>query len=225
MGAALLQAPPVFSRGIKWKNIERFSAKRKPSLRNGAPALSAGRSPCARRKRPWRFFALCAKQNASATHHVYAYVLRAGQRQRYSDDGEPQGTAGVPVLDVLLKSDVTDTAVVVTRYFGGILLGAGGLVRAYSHGASIALEAGGIVRMGACFQASLTCDYASYGKIPALIAEHGGAVDDTAFTENVTIKFHLPCAEAESFRTALADATCGSCAADFGTKKYYPVSP
>lgn len=160
-----------------------------------------------------------------ATHHVYAYVLRAGQRQRYSDDGEPQGTAGVPVLDVLLQSHVTDTAVVVTRWFGGILLGTGGLVRAYSHGASIALEAGGIVRMGACFQGNLICDYASYGKIPALITEHGGAVDDTAFTENVAIKFHLPCAQAELFRTALADATCGSCAADFGTKKYYPVSP
>lgn len=160
-----------------------------------------------------------------ATHHVYAYVLRAGGTQRYSDDGEPQGTAGIPVLDVLLKSGVTDTAAVVTRYFGGILLGAGGLVRAYSHGASIALEAAGVVSMGACFQANLICNYSDYGRIPSLIAEHGGAVDDAVFTQNVAVRFHLPCIAAEPFRAALADATGGSCAAEFGTKKYYPVSP
>lgn len=170
---------------------------------------------------------ICSVREAEreATHHVYAYILREGHTQRYSDDGEPQGTAGVPVLDVLCKTGVTDTVVVVTRYFGGILLGAGGLVRAYSHGASIALEAAGVVTMGACFQARLICDYASYGRIPPLIAEHGGTVEDAEFTENVTVKFHLPCAAAEPFRMALADATCGSCAAEFGTKKYYPVSP
>ena len=69
-----------------------------------------------------------------ATHNVYAYVLRDGQQRRYSDDGEPSGTAGVPVLDVLLKGNITDCCVVATRYFGGVLLGAGGLVRAYSQG-------------------------------------------------------------------------------------------
>ncbi len=160
-----------------------------------------------------------------ATHHVYAYVLRAGRTQRCSDDGEPQGTAGVPVLDVLLRSGVTDAAVAVTRWFGGVLLGAGGLVRAYSRGASAALEAAGIVEMSAFFQANLICDYASYGKIPPLVAAHGGAVDGAVFTEHVSVNFHLPCGEAEPFRAALADATCGSCTAEFGTKKYYPVSP
>ena len=75
-----------------------------------------------------------------ATHNVYAYVLGDGTVQRYSDDGEPQGTAGMPVLDVIRKSGCTDTAVVVTRYFGGTLLGAGGLVRAYSHAAKLALD-------------------------------------------------------------------------------------
>ena len=73
-----------------------------------------------------------------ATHNVYAYRLRDGQLQRYSDDGEPQGTAGMPVLDVLQKSNLVDVVVVATRYFGGILLGGGGLVRAYSHTSSIA---------------------------------------------------------------------------------------
>lgn len=160
-----------------------------------------------------------------AKHHVYAYVLRDGHTQRYSDDGEPQGTAGVPVLDVLLKSGVTDTAVVVTRYFGGILLGTGGLVRAYSHGASIALEAARAVTMAPCFESCLACDYASYGRIPALVAAHGGTVDGTDFTDRVTVRFHLPCEAADSFQAALADATCGACTAEFGEKKYYPVFP
>ncbi|HEX3016838.1 MAG TPA: YigZ family protein [Caproicibacter sp.] len=158
-----------------------------------------------------------------ATHNVYAYVLRAGQARRYSDDGEPQGTAGVPVLDVLLKSGVTDTAVVVTRYFGGILLGAGGLVRAYSHGASIALEAAGIITMGACYQAKLKCDYSRYGKVAPLISEHGGTVDDAAFTDEVSVAFHIPCDSMQKFQTALADSTCGDCAAEIGTKNYYKI--
>jgi uncharacterized YigZ family protein len=158
-----------------------------------------------------------------ATHCVFAYVLRASGLQRCSDDGEPQGTAGVPVLDVLQRSGLTDTAITVTRYFGGILLGAGGLVRAYSHGASIALGAAGEVTMGACYQAELVCDYASYGKIPSLVAEHGGTVDDVSFAESVAVRFHLPCENAEPFRAALADATRGSCTAEFTAKKFYPV--
>src|SRR5690606_33864219 len=84
-------------------------------------------------------------EHKEATHNVYAYII--GQNmgiQRYSDDGEPQGTAGVPVLDVINKNLVTDTAVVVTRYFGGVLLGAGGLVRAYSKGAALAIKESGI---------------------------------------------------------------------------------
>lgn len=162
--------------------------------------------------------------NREATHNVYAYALRAGQARRYSDDGEPQGTAGVPVLDVLLKSEVTDAAVVVTRYFGGILLGAGGLVRAYSHGASIALEAAGVITMGACFQASLKCDYSRYGKLLPLISEYGGTVDDSAFTDQVTLAFHIPCETLRKFQAALADCTCGDCAAEIGMKQFYKIS-
>ena len=87
------------------------------------------------------FIAKIKKQHWDAKHNVYAYVLRDWQIRRYSDDGEPQGTAGIPVLDVLIKGDVTDAVIVVTRYFGGILLGGGGLVRAYGHAASIAVRA------------------------------------------------------------------------------------
>ena len=108
------------------------------------------------------FVAALKKQYWDATHNVYAYVLRSGAR-RFSDDGEPQGTAGMPTLDVLQKAGLTDCVVVVTRYFGGILLGAGGLVRAYSHGALLAAAAGEIVEMRPCTVVEAVCDYAQYG--------------------------------------------------------------
>lgn len=146
----------------------------------------------------------------NATHNVYAYILRNGLIKRYSDDGEPQGTAGIPVLDVLQKSDIVDAVVVVTRYFGGVLLGAGGLVRAYSHGASIAVAAGGIITMEKSLKLSLNCDYNQYGKLSGLIPEFGGSIESSQFTENVEMSFYLPKGKYESFIKELADLTCGS---------------
>ena len=135
------------------------------------------------------FIAEISKKHWDATHNVYAYILREGGVKRYSDDGEPQGTAGIPTLDVLEKSGVTDCAVAVTRYFGGVMLGAGGLVRAYSHSASIALQAAGIVTRTLCDRLQVTCDYNFYGKLASLIPEGGGIVEDTVFEENVTVVF------------------------------------
>ena len=128
---------------------------------------------------------------------------------RFSDDGEPQGTAGMPVLDVLRKSGVTDVVTVATRYFGGILLGGGGLVRAYSHTASIALQAAQIITMRECLLLSLTCDYGRYGRVASLVPECGGVTDDTVFEEKVTVKFHLAPELLGVFRKKLADATNG----------------
>ena len=219
-----MQAPPVFFRGDNMEEYRTVSCEADAEFTERRSRFIGHAKPVRTEEEAMAFLRSVRAAGREATHHVYAYVLRAGQARRYSDDGEPQGTAGIPVLDVLLKSGVTDTAVVVTRYFGGILLGAGGLVRAYSRGASIALEAAGIITMGACFQARLICDYASYGRIPPLIAEHGGSVDDAGFTESVSVRFHLPCDAAEAFQAALADATCGTCAAEFGTVKFYPFS-
>ncbi len=149
-----------------------------------------------------------------AKHNVYAYILRDGQIRRYSDDGEPQGTAGVPVLDVLLKENVTDCCVVVTRYFGGILLGGGGLVRAYSHSASIALAAGGIVEMKLFCKCKTTCDYTFYGRLPSLIADFGGKVVDTAFEADVCVDYLLPMEEIDKFREKLTDLSLGKAYVD-----------
>ncbi len=159
----------------------------------------------------------------NASHNVYAYSVRAGQVKRYSDDGEPQGTAGIPTLDVILKSDVTDVAVVVTRYFGGTLLGAGGLVRAYSHAASIALEQAKIITMRTCLIAEVCCDYSQYGRLAALIPENGGAVDHVDYTDLIKIFFHMSDDHLNVFRQKLADATCGQSEILTHGEKYFEI--
>lgn len=156
------------------------------------------------------FIAARKKEFWDATHNVWAYVLDGGRIRRYSDDGEPQGTAGIPTLDVLLKSDVTDCVVVVTRYFGGVLLGAGGLVRAYSHGASLALAAGGIIERRLCDELAVTCDYAQYGRVGPLVASRGGVLTDTVFTDEVTLRFYLPLGESDGMQAALTEASAGT---------------
>ncbi len=156
-----------------------------------------------------------------ATHNVYAYVLSDGQIMRYSDDGEPQGTAGVPVLDVIKKMGIVDVVVVVTRYFGGIMLGAGGLVRAYSKGASVALAAAEPVKMILCKKCRVSCSYNQYGKVSALIPSCGGVIDDSEFGEGVSIVFHIPEDYFGKLNKELADATSGEIYAEFDEEKFY----
>lgn len=158
-----------------------------------------------------------------ATHNVYAYVLREGQTRRYSDDGEPQGTAGIPVLDVLLKEELTDCVLVVTRYFGGTLLGTGGLVRAYSHGSKIAVEAGGIVTMAICSIAEVTCDYTFYGRLASLIPEMGGFVEDTQYTDAVTVRFRIPSSIVPAFDAKLFDQSLGKYRCRVLSENFSPI--
>ena len=158
-----------------------------------------------------------------ATHNVYAYSLREGQLQRFSDDGEPHGTAGMPTLDVIRRSEVTDVVVVVTRYFGGILLGTGGLVRAYTKGAQIALEAGRIVTMESCSVFRMCCDYGQYGKLSGLVPSSGGVIDDSVFTHQVELFCHIPTDRLTAFQKQLADITCGSVEAQVLDEKYFPL--
>jgi len=131
------------------------------------------------------------KEYSDATHNCWAYLLKGGIVARYSDDGEPQGTAGVPMLETIRKSGVCDAVVVVTRYFGGILLGAGGLVRAYSHGAKVALDAAEIVTYEKYTELSLTCSYSDYQKYSVVLPTFNAIIDSTDFTDKVTVCFAI----------------------------------
>lgn len=156
-----------------------------------------------------------------ATHNVYAYIIRETGVKRCSDDGEPQKTAGVPVLDVLEKNGLTDVVVVVTRYFGGIMLGAGGLVRAYSHGSRIAVEAAGIIAMRECLLCNVSCSYSQYGKIAALVPECAGVIDDTKFTDVVSISFHISEEERKRLDKEIAEATGGTVKTEKSGSKFF----
>lgn len=168
------------------------------------------------------FIASIRSRHWDARHNVYAYSLREGNLRRYSDDGEPSGTAGMPVLDVLQKSGVTDVCVVVTRYFGGVLLGTGGLVRAYSQAARLGLEAAQVVLMEHCACCTLRCSYTHYGKIASLLQEHGAGLDDTVYEADVLLRFHIKPEALPGLNKALADATAGEIAVETEKEAYFP---
>ena len=145
-----------------------------------------------------------------ASHNVSAYILREGSRQRYSDDGEPQGTAGLPVLTVLQGEGLTDVCAVVTRYFGGILLGGGGLVRAYTQGAKIAVEAAGKRVLRECVTFCLCADYSLYGSLTRLTASHGAAVVESDFGALVSLTLRLPEERYDAFAADVRDLSAGA---------------
>ena len=161
-----------------------------------------------------------SKKYWDATHNVYAYILRDSGVKRFSDDGEPQGTAGIPALDVIEKSGITDCAVVQTRHFGGIMLGAGGLVRAYAHSASIALAAGGTVTRAVCERLVIRCDYNFYGRLSSLIPECGGIIEDSSFESDVTVIMRIPKDKSPAFEAKLTDASFGKYKAE-KTDEFY----
>ncbi len=156
------------------------------------------------------FIARIRQQHWDATHNVYAYILRDGGQMRYSDDGEPSGTAGVPVLEVLQKRGLQDVCAVVTRYFGGILLGAGGLIRAYAHTASLAVDAAQILHIAPCTQLVLETDYAQYGKINYLLPQYSVRLLDSDFGVLVRLTLLLPSDRTQAFEKALTDLTNGT---------------
>ena len=144
------------------------------------------------------FITQIKQQNRDATHNTYAYILKNGVK-RYSDDGEPQGTAGVPMLDCIEKEGLVDVAVVVTRYFGGILLGAGGLVRAYSHGAKIAVDAAQRKLMTTCTLLGMELDYSFYGKLNYILPKYVCRVEQLDFGAVVSMKVLFKQDQCEAF--------------------------
>ena len=155
------------------------------------------------------FLQTIRRAEPQASHHVYAYVLREGARTRYSDDGEPQKTAGLPVLEVLRGFPVTDTVLVVTRYFGGTLLGTGGLVRAYTASAQKALAAAQISRVSLCCTLALTVDYALRDAVVKLIEDAGAKELQISYGQQVTLSFCMLAGQEEPLIEALREVTRG----------------
>ncbi len=137
------------------------------------------------------FLAKIRKKHYDARHHCYAYIIKDEGIIRQSDDGEPSKTAGMPILEVLRHSGLEDAIIVVTRYFGGTLLGTGGLVRAYTEGAKAALNAAEILTYKTCVDLNITVDYSLYDKITTLCQNKNGKIIDTQFTDNVTITIRM----------------------------------
>ena len=159
------------------------------------------------------------KKYADATHNVYAYILGDGLVSRYSDDAEPQGTAGMPVLNAIRMSGITDVCVIVTRYFGGILLGAGGLVRAYSTSASMALEKGGIAIYEEYDVIECECSYSDYQKLQPILEHQNVKLDTTEFLENITLKFSIPSEESLTLSKKIQDTFAGRIKLNFVEKR------
>lgn len=161
------------------------------------------------------FISKIKSKHWDATHNVYAYVLRENNIQRYSDDGEPSGTAGVPVLDVMLKESLVDVCVVATRYFGGTLLGAGGLVRAYSHTSKIALDAAGIITMAQCSVMSAEVDYSFYDRLNILLSDFSAVILNTSFSDKVCVEFSVKENIVDLLNSKLIDVSNGKYALKF----------
>ena len=161
-------------------------------------------------------------ENRTARHNVYAYRLREGSRERYSDDGEPAKTAGTPALEVLQHSGLTDLIVVITRYFGGVLLGTGGLVRAYTTAAARALENAEIVTVRSVVSLSVTVDYSLYERAALLIEGAGGKAEAPEFTDRVALRWQMPEGTEGPLLEQLRELTRGSAQVSVSAPFYAP---
>lgn len=158
-----------------------------------------------------------------ATHNVYAYIIKGGAT-RFSDDGEPGGTAGMPVLQVLQREEIYNVTCVVTRYFGGILLGAGGLVRAYAHGAKLALDAAGRSIKRVWTRVYLPCPYRWYERLRLEVTAFGGIVQNVEFGADVSFDLLLPQTQVTPFLDHVYDLSAGTIEGVTGENEYRAVS-
>lgn len=159
--------------------------------------------------------------NRTARHNVYAYVLQNG-RTRYSDDGEPAKTAGTPVLEAIGHAGISDVIVVVTRYFGGILLGTGGLVRAYTAAASGALQQAELVSMRLVVDCRLRVSYALFEQAQRMVAASGAKLQDPVFDDAVTLVWRMPSGEETALCQSLSELTRGGAQVEVSAPSYAP---
>ena len=164
------------------------------------------------------------KQHYDATHNCWAYVIKDGA-VRFSDDGEPGGTAGMPMVQVLQKENLYNVCCVVTRYFGGTLLGAGGLVRAYTKGAKIAIDAAGKSMKRVWSVIYLPCPYTYYERVKLEVEAHAGIIRDTQFGSEVELEILVAEADAQKFLDKIVDMTAGTVEGMITAQEYraFPV--
>ncbi len=165
--------------------------------------------PVSNEKEALDFLQAVKKRYPDANHHVYAYVLRENGTSRFSDDREPQGTAGLPVLDVLRKSGVVDAVIVVTRYFGGTLLGTGGLVHAYTEAARLAMEAAKVVTYALRVRVAFTVNYSDYQKLLPFLPAKDFLVEKTDFDSEVTVLGSIKKEKYPAFSRDFTEFLCG----------------
>lgn len=183
--------------------------------------------PVADEQEALRLLEQVRRQHWDATHNCYAYSVGvSGACARYSDDGEPSGTAGLPMMEALRRSGVTDALVVVTRYFGGILLGAGGLVRAYSAAAAAAVRSAGEVEMRECVRLSLETPYPLWGRVEPLLRERA-QLDEVRYEAAVHAAAWVRQEQSDALVRALIDRTDGRVVPAPGarTLRPFPVEP
>ncbi len=162
------------------------------------------------------------KRYWDARHHCYAYIIgELGETVRYSDDGEPSGTAGRPILEVLTGSGIRNLTLVVTRYFGGTLLGTGGLVRAYTQAAQAGLADSRVAVMRYGYALSVDTDYNGIGKIQYLLGQRGIPIEESAYTDRVSLTFHVPYKEKDKLIKDMTEATAGAARVGVSEPLYY----
>lgn len=167
-----------------------------------------------------RFINQIKKENGQATHNVYAYQIREGNLSRYTDDGEPSMTAGIPTFEVFSKQSITDVCVVVTRYFGGTLLGTGGLVRAYSGACQEGLKAAGVIQKKLCHVFQIVCDYGLFGKVEYRIKTLGYTIIDVKYEANVTLQLYVEVQNSKAFCEDITETTNALCVPQMIDTKY-----
>ena len=167
------------------------------------------------------FIAQMKKKYDDARHNCWCYLI-GSDLLRYGDDGEPQGTAGQPMLNVFRRENVTNVVCVVTRYFGGILLGAGGLTRAYSKSARDALAAAGVAEMGLWAAAEIPCPYALFERVKGEIAALDGTVDEAEYGADIRLKVSLPAEDTAALQERLTELSAGGIAVAVTAEEYRP---
>lgn len=157
----------------------------------------------------------------NATHNVYAYSINNGTLiQRFNDDGEPSGTAGMPVLEVIRRTGVQNVVVVVTRYFGGTLLGASGLIRAYSHGASLGLEAAEVVTRKLCLNINIMIEYTLFGRLQNMLMTNKNIIKDIQYSQDVELTVLIEVGGEEALIKEIIENTNGRAIIESGEKEY-----